>query len=71
VTTYSVVRRWFEGDGRLLLTGLTLEEAQTHCRDDETSGSTATEGGRCACHGIKSSGPNDGDFIWFDGYEVD
>ena len=41
---YSIVRNYFNrpGRGRVILRGLTLEEAQAHCSDPETSSSTAT-----------------------------
>jgi hypothetical protein len=63
MTTYKIVR-FFEGKkGKYTvpgLTGLTLEEAQEHCQDPETSSRTCTskEGrARTAKHGP-----------WFDGY---
>ncbi len=37
-TTYEIVRFRFEGDNEVLETGLTLEEAQEHCRRDDTHG---------------------------------
>ena len=45
----------------IIKTGLTLEEAQEHCRDPETSSSTAT--GMIEHTLTKNFGP------WFDGYE--
>lgn len=35
---YKVVRYRFKGDNRTVKRGLTLEEAQAHCRDPETRG---------------------------------
>lgn len=63
--TYRIVRRYKDQGIRNHITrrGLTLEQAQAHCQDPETSSSTCTtdEGKartiRC--------GP------WFDGYEED
>lgn len=37
-TTYRIVRFRFKGENNTVRTGLTLEEAQAHCRDPETSG---------------------------------
>ena len=54
MTTYKIIRFRFEGNGRVIKRGLTLEEAQEHCRDPETSGST--------CSDLKKRGQ------WFDGY---
>lgn len=60
VATYRVVRMFFEDHpARTMATGLTLEEAQAHCRDPETSSRTASEEALASEH----SGP------WFDGYE--
>lgn len=36
--TYKVIRFRFGGDNEVILTGLTLEEAQEHCRDESTHG---------------------------------
>jgi hypothetical protein len=60
---YKVVRM-FQRDGhgkRTIKSGLTLEEAQAHCRDPQTSSSTAT--GAKARRYTEQHGP------WFDGYE--
>ena len=54
MTTYKIIRFRFEGDDRVIKRGLTLEEAQEHCRDPETSGST--------CSDMRERGQ------WFDGY---
>ena len=54
--TYRIVRFFFTGRGNgntIRATGLTLEEAQAHCQDPETSSETATDG---------PAGQ------WFDGY---
>ena len=56
--TYRVIRMYADDRRtKVMATGLTLTEAQAHCRDPETSSSTATnpaEAGR-----------------WFDGYELE
>ncbi len=60
---YKVVR-FYENAAitrRTIKTGLTLEEAQAHCKDPETSSSTCTQSNakrRTRIHGR-----------WFDGYE--
>ncbi len=51
---YKVVRSYFEGNNKTIKTGLTLEEAQSHCQDPETSGST--------CSDLSKRG------MWFDFY---
>ena len=56
---YKVVRFYRdERQRRTIKTGLTLEEAQAHCRDPETSSSTCSETKRRRIGGD-----------WFDGYE--
>lgn len=58
---YRIVRMYFEGGRRVVLTGLSLEQAQEHCKDPETSSSTCTTStGRAR---TRDKGP------WFDGYE--
>ena len=60
---YNIVR-FYEDDfceNRIIKRKLTLEEAQAHCRDPETSSSTATS--RKAAAETKRMGQ------WFDGYE--
>jgi hypothetical protein len=60
---YKIVRM-FQRDGakkRTIKTGLTLEQAQAHCQDKETSSSTATSAK--ARRYTEVHGP------WFDGYE--
>ena len=56
---YNIYRFYADGRGsKVLDKGLTLEQAQAHCTDDETSSSTATGGeGNVGC-------------AWFDGYEA-
>jgi hypothetical protein len=36
--TYKIVRMRFNGSNRVIKRGLTLEEAQSHCRDPKTRG---------------------------------
>ena len=59
---YKIVRSYFKKPGyhRTIKSGLTLEEAQAHCQDKETSSSTCTNATgkrRTKQHGK-----------WFDGY---
>ena len=63
MTTYKIIRSFFSDDikSKVIKRGLSLKEAQRHCRDKQTSSSTCTEP-----KGIeltKRVGP------WFDGYE--
>ena len=59
--TYKIVRSYMGAIRSITIkTGLTLEEAQAHCRDLETSSSTCTEE-RNIQH-TEAFGP------WFDGY---
>ncbi len=59
---YKIVRSYRDHPGhkRTIKSGLTLEEAQAHCRDPETSSSTCTRSDRKAI--TKRMGP------WFDGF---
>lgn len=64
--TYKIVRSFYreQVDGRIKRTikkGLTLEEAQAHCSNPETSSSTAKLPKQVAY--TKRHGP------WFDGYD--
>ena len=64
MTTYKIVRHFKDDYGQQVIKGsLTLEEAQAHCKDPETSSSTAT--GAAAKAITEKWGP------WFDGYDVD
>lgn len=57
---YKIVRSYFRGGKRTIKTGLTLEEAQAHCNNPETSSKTCTTyAGRKR---TRERGP------WFDGY---
>lgn len=62
---YKVVRWFCDGPRvkRVIKRGLTLEEAQEHCGDPETSSSTCTSAKR------KAYTERVGD--WFDGYDPD
>jgi len=57
--TYKIIRFYFKSDraARTIKKGLTLEEAQKHCRDPETSSSTCSKTKTRRCPGK-----------WFDGY---
>lgn len=57
---YKIVRSYFRGGKRTIETGLTLEQAQEHCRNPETSSRTATSSR--ARERTRRKGP------WFDGY---
>lgn len=62
---YKVIRMYQDKNkpNRTILRGLTLEQAQAHCHDPETSSSTATSPSakrRTKLHGD-----------WFDGYEAE
>jgi hypothetical protein len=62
MTTYKIERLYRDHDRRdLIATGLTLEEAQAHCRCPETSSSTCTAGEGIAR--TDAMGP------WFDSYQ--
>lgn len=58
--TYKIVRYYQRAKPRVIARGLTLDEAQAHCNDPETSSATCTGSGERA-H-TRSHGP------WFDGY---
>lgn len=65
MSTYEVVR-FYQDDARgevILVTGVTLEEAQAHCNDPETSYMTATAPN--AVRRMRMHGP------WFDGYRAE
>lgn len=60
MTTYKIVRMFMNSGNRTIATGLTLEAAQAHCSNPETSSKTATSS--TAKARTRRSGP------WFDGY---
>ncbi len=63
--SYKIIRMFFQdqrfGPRKVIKRGLTLAQAQAHCRDPETSSSTCTKAEGKAR--TKKYGP------WFDGYE--
>jgi len=62
-TRYKVVRMYFKGGRRTILSNLTLEQAQAHCQDKETSSSTCTKSaGKARTRRMGA---------WFDGYSED
>ena len=61
MSTYRIVRLYKDGDRLELFHGLTLEEAQTHCRDPETSSST--------CEEEEGKEHTERFGAWFDAYE--
>jgi hypothetical protein len=59
---YSIIRMYRDRDGsQVIREGLTLEEAQEHCRDPETTSSKCTLPANI--RRTEKYGP------WFDGYE--
>ena len=59
--TYKIIRFFNNAPNKVILTGLTLEEAQEHCKNPETSSRTAT--GLVEHTLTRNLGQ------WFDGYE--
>ena len=59
--TYKIVRMYMNHPSKVMERGLTLEEAQEHCQDPETSSSKCTLPENIA-H-TEKMGP------WFDGYD--
>lgn len=59
--SYKIVRRFFNGNKRVIARGLTLDEAQEHCRNPETSSRTC----RLAVNKRRTATRGE----WFDGYE--
>lgn len=60
--TYRIVRMYKDTyETKVMARGLTLEEAQEHCKDPETSSSTCAELDNL--EHTRDHGP------WFDGYE--
>ena len=59
--TYKITRFFMHGDSKEMQTGLTLEEAQAHCKDLESSSRTCTTDEGIAL--TEEFGP------WFDGYD--
>ncbi len=65
MTTYRIIRCYMRPEcrNRTIRVGLTLEQAQAHCRNPETSSRTATSA--AARRRTKARGP------WFDCYDSD
>lgn len=62
MTYYKIIRSFRDqGVDPMVKRGLTLEQAQAHCKDPETSSSTCTS--EEGLERTKRHGP------WFDGYE--
>jgi len=61
--TYKIVRYFFDGEAEEIKTGLTRDEAESHCQDPETSSKTAKS--KLLRHGTEVVGP------WFDGFQED
>lgn len=62
--TYRIVRMYLrDHPKRVIKRGLTLHEAQAHCRDPESSSDTCTSSAGKAR--TRRMGP------WFDGYDLD
>lgn len=58
---YNIVRMYFKGGKRIIQRNVSLQEAQAHCGDPETSSSTCTTSeGRRRTQRLGK---------WFDGYE--
>jgi hypothetical protein len=58
---FKIVRSYLNHPSKVIKRGLTLEEAQKHCRDPETSSKTCTKPELIEL--TKRMGP------WFDGYD--
>jgi hypothetical protein len=62
-TKYRIVRMYFKGGKRIIESNLTLDQAQAHCQNPETSSRTCTSSaGRARTRRL---GP------WFDSYTED
>lgn len=57
---YNIIRYYQSGKKITILKNLTLEEAQCHCKDPETSSKTCKS--RISCERTKRLGP------WFEGF---
>jgi hypothetical protein len=62
-TRYKIVRMYQRGGKRTIERGLTLQQAQAHCQDLETSSRTCKKAANVAR--TRRMGP------WFDGYDID
>jgi len=63
MATYKIVRIFMNGPKRTIARGLTLAEAQAHCKSPETSYKTAISA--TARRRTQQRGP------WFEGYEAE
>jgi hypothetical protein len=65
MTTYKIVRAFFNSEHRskVIVRGLTLDEAQAWCNNPETSSMT--------CKSVKSAKLTERYGAWFDGYEAE
>jgi len=61
--TYRIKRLYMNHPHEVIATGLTLEEAQEHCNDPETSYKTCTSE-----EGLRRTAEKG---IWFDGYDIE
>lgn len=61
--SYKIIRMYFQGGNRVIKRGLTLAEAQEHCRNPETSSQTCVKARNVLRTQVK--GP------WFDSYDED
>lgn len=59
--SYCVIRMFFDGRRRVIAKGLTLEQAQEHCNNLETSSRTCTTS-KCKAYTRRHG-------AWFDGYD--
>jgi len=59
-TKYKIIRFKFNGRPRTLQTGLSLEEAQAHCKNPESSSTTCSS---AKARKVRANGP------WFEGYD--
>lgn len=59
--SYNIIRMFKNAPTRVLQRDVSLEQAQTHCKDPQTSYTTAT--------GPEAVALTDEHGMWFDGYE--
>jgi len=57
---YNIIRFWANGARRVVDIGLTLEQAQSHCKDPQTNSETCTN--KAGKDRTRKTGP------WFDGF---
>jgi hypothetical protein len=61
--TYKIVRFYFNGQRRVIKRNLSLDEAQNHCNDPETSS--------FSCKRKRNIRRTEQFGLWFDGYETE